>query len=150
MGAKANKYVAVILLGIVASLIYTGRRTVFVFIRKLIQSPMLLLGLIVVVAVIVLLGYLIFRLLKSARKKSPAPEAEAAVDQEADADQEAAAKAPAEAAAPKRTYSIIRLHQLFARAMKLLKSNVSGRNYKYQIPWFMLIGEEASEKTAAM
>lgn len=42
------------------------------------------------------------------------------------------------------------LRQSFARALKLLKGSVAGKNYRYQIPWFLLIGEAGSGKTALL
>lgn len=38
----------------------------------------------------------------------------------------------------------------FSRAMRFLRSTVSGRDYRYQIPWYLLLGDRASGKSALM
>jgi hypothetical protein len=38
----------------------------------------------------------------------------------------------------------------FARALKLLKTHVTGRDYRYRLPWFLMIGEAESGKTTAL
>ncbi len=38
----------------------------------------------------------------------------------------------------------------FARALKLLKTHVTGRDYRYRLPWFLMIGEADSGKTTAL
>ncbi len=59
---------------------------------------------------------------------------------------------PAEAWKPfqKAGRQTLQLRQSFASALGLLKSRVSGRNYRYQIPWFILMGESSSGKTTMM
>jgi type VI secretion system protein ImpL len=46
--------------------------------------------------------------------------------------------------------SLLRLRQSFVRAGKLLKTYAVGRNSRYRIPWFMLIGETAAGKTTLL
>ncbi len=50
----------------------------------------------------------------------------------------------------KRFDSFFQLRASFAHASKFLKSRVSGRNYRYQIPWFLMLGEEDSGKSTLM
>jgi type VI secretion system protein ImpL len=38
----------------------------------------------------------------------------------------------------------------FSRAMRFLRSTVSGRDYRYQIPWYLVLGDRASGKSALM
>jgi type VI secretion system protein ImpL len=38
----------------------------------------------------------------------------------------------------------------FARAMRFLRTMVGGRNYRYQLPWFLLMGEPGSGKSCLM
>jgi type VI secretion system protein ImpL len=38
----------------------------------------------------------------------------------------------------------------FARTMAFLKSTVTGRDYRYQIPWFLVIGEPGSGKSSLL
>ena len=49
-----------------------------------------------------------------------------------------------------RAASMFRLRRNLRRALSLLKANVYGRNYKYQIPWFLMVGETGSGKTEAL
>ncbi len=49
-----------------------------------------------------------------------------------------------------RSASWFRLRRNLLRAMSALKANVYGRNHRYQIPWFLLIGESGSGKTEAL
>ncbi|MBI3328205.1 MAG: hypothetical protein HYZ81_16070 [Nitrospinae bacterium] len=42
------------------------------------------------------------------------------------------------------------LRSSFAEAVKALKGIVSGPNYRYQIPWYMLVGEAASGKSTLL
>jgi type VI secretion system protein ImpL len=38
----------------------------------------------------------------------------------------------------------------FARAMRFLRSSVAGRDYRYQIPWYLVIGDPESGKSTLM
>src|SRR5262245_23809698 len=38
----------------------------------------------------------------------------------------------------------------FGRALKLLKSYVTGRDYRYRVPWFLMTGESESGKTSIL
>ncbi|MEQ8710441.1 MAG: type VI secretion protein IcmF/TssM N-terminal domain-containing protein [Rhodospirillales bacterium] len=42
------------------------------------------------------------------------------------------------------------LKQSFRRACSTLRKNVAGRNYLYEIPWYLMIGEAGSGKTTAL
>ena len=42
------------------------------------------------------------------------------------------------------------LRRSFSRAMRLLRHNVAGRDYRYQTPWFLLLGQQASGKSTLM
>jgi type VI secretion system protein ImpL len=46
--------------------------------------------------------------------------------------------------------SPLQLRQVFAESIQWLRANVGGRNYRYQIPWFMMIGEAGSGKTTVL
>lgn len=50
----------------------------------------------------------------------------------------------------KAKLSGLKLRQSFKKAMRLLKTNVSGRNYQYKTPWLLMVGEEGSGKTTAL
>jgi hypothetical protein len=42
------------------------------------------------------------------------------------------------------------LRASFVRALRLLKSHVTGHDYRYRIPWFLMIGESQSGKTTLL
>ncbi|MCH8293251.1 hypothetical protein IH992_19380, partial [Candidatus Poribacteria bacterium] len=44
----------------------------------------------------------------------------------------------------------VELRMSFARAMKRLKANIPGRNYRYKLPWFIMAGEAESGKTTVL
>ncbi len=59
---------------------------------------------------------------------------------------------PSEPSSPEpsaRKLSKARMERVFARAVKSLKQNLSGRDI-YQIPWFLMLGESGSGKTELM
>lgn len=54
---------------------------------------------------------------------------------------------------PTKAYNSISYLQLrlsFIKALRQLKSHVSGRDYLYKIPWFLTLGESASGKTTLL
>lgn len=53
-------------------------------------------------------------------------------------------------ATKKAKLSALKLRQSFSAAIKLLKTNVAGSNYRYKIPWLLMVGEAASGKTTAL
>lgn len=61
----------------------------------------------------------------------------------------AAGAAPGNASALSPTMAL-QLRRSFARALKLLKAYVAGRDYRYRIPWFLLVGEVAAGKTTLL
>lgn len=42
------------------------------------------------------------------------------------------------------------LRRSFSRAIRLLRHNVAGRDYRYQTPWFLLLGQQGSGKSTLM
>lgn len=42
------------------------------------------------------------------------------------------------------------LRTSFSRALRLLKNYVTGRDYRYRVPWFLMIGESDSGKTTVL
>jgi len=74
--------------------------------------------------------------------KAEATEAEAAPPSESP---ETGMEKPPSRVAPPRP---LELRISFARAVRFLRSNVAGRNYRYQIPWYLLLGEAGSGKTS--
>ena len=106
------------------------------------------------VLIVLLLLYL-FVFLRG-RKKAPAavapPEAEPAAGEApvADAPGPAPAAAATEIQEVKSKLSSLRLRKIFARAHRFMRANVSGRGYRYQIPWVLMMGEAGSGKTRTL
>lgn len=102
--------------------------------------PYFLIGIILLILSILTLLFLIFR---SAKKETPPQEVSEEPPREAEEEGE-------EIPLKEISISILGLRRSFSRAVKVLKSNVSGRNYRYQIPWLLMVGEAASGKTTAL
>ncbi|MBC8462199.1 MAG: hypothetical protein H8D67_29880 [Deltaproteobacteria bacterium] len=105
--------------------------------------PYILIGIILIILCI--LVYLIV-IIRATRKRQ-------ALQESSEETSEAADDTPKEATSivdivP--SIPTLQLRESFARAMKQLKANFPGRNYRYQIPWFMMVGEAASGKTTAL
>lgn len=94
---------------------------------------------------IVMIVVLVRRAAKAAPPAEPAEAAPAAPLQ-----QDGVQSASASAANVVSDDSSKSLKQSFKAAMKLLRQHVSGRNYRYQIPWFAMLGETSSGKTSAL
>jgi len=102
--------------------------------------PYALIGIILLILSILAVLILIFR---SAKKKSQRDETEEEIAQVADEDRKTAAPLVA-------PISTLGIRKSFSRAMKTLKENVAGRNYRYQIPWILMLGPAGSGKTTAL
>lgn len=50
----------------------------------------------------------------------------------------------------KRFDSFVQLRQSFIGATEFLKKRVPGRNFRYQVPWFLMIGEASSGKSTIL
>ncbi len=121
--------------------VYYFRRYIYTWIKSPLL-PYILIGVVVLILIIIIFLVFFFR---GAKKKPPAEEAEeepsVEVEEKAVADK---------ALAKKYKFSSIKLRKIFNRAMKLMKNNVSGRNYRYQIPWLLMLGEASSGKTSTL
>jgi type VI secretion system protein ImpL len=102
--------------------------------------PYVLFAIILFILSILTVLFLIFR---SAKKKAQPDESGEDITQAADDDRKAIPP-------PIAPVSILGLRKSFSRAMKVLRSNVSGRNYRYQIPWILMLGPAGSGKTTAL
>lgn len=80
-------------------------------------------------------------IVRSSRKKQAAKKEEVPDGEE---------KTSAVAAMDRHDTSPLTLRKSFANAVKLLRNNVPGRSYLYQMPWYLMIGEAGSGKTAAL
>lgn len=127
-----------------------------------------LIGLAVLALLLVLLlVFLAFRARRRARLKAQREAAQAAVaQQQAQAEQQASADAAPQDGVPQGAlkeepeprsrwaFTGIRapggLRRSFRRAVRLLKHNVSGRDYLYQTPWLLLFGQQGSGKSTMM
>ena len=68
---------------------------------------------------------------------------------EEDSEKAKAKKAQKEAIASQKLLSA-NLSRSFKQAIRILRSETSGRNWRYQIPWMLAIGESYSGKTTAL
>lgn len=107
-------------------------------------SPNLLFILLLVALLLLcVLGFL-YLILRNARKR-PAPKEVEVIPAQKPAPQ--AARSPDEFTqfAPN-----LKLQASFIRALRLLKKYVTGKDYRYQIPWFLMMGEARSGKTSLL
>ncbi len=143
---KAQKIWLAFIAGLIAIPLLILRKSSREIIRAVKQAifnptPALLIG--VAVAAVVI-GIIVFFVIRSARKKQAA-----AADAEA-APEEAEGGEPDETPPEKAAFSAIALRRSFSRAIRTLKTNVSGRDYRYQIPWFLIAGESGAGKTTLL
>lgn len=104
-------------------------------------SPWWLVILVLIVLLIVGIAIFLYLVLRGARKRSysPDPQAEPQSDQR-----------------PPRRFeflqypSFLGLRASFRHALRVLKTYVTGRDYRYQVPWFLLAGEAESGKTTLL
>jgi type VI secretion system protein ImpL len=82
------------------------------------------------------------------RKKDKPTPAQAAVEP-APAPAEGA-PAPAAAAAPKTYATGLSIAASFRDAVRHLRAHVAGRNFRYQIPWFVTLGQSGSGKSTML
>jgi type VI secretion system protein ImpL len=116
-------------------------RALIVSIRPVL--PLILGGVAVAILAAVLMMVMIFR---AARKDND-------VDETGDDQAPQAATEPSAAPmtpAPTVKFSGRKLRQSFSRAIRLLKSHTVGPNFRYKIPWVLLLGEGNSGKTRAL
>ncbi len=98
---------------------------------------------IIVGSLILLVGlYLLFLLWKARRKKAALESAERRAAGVAAMQERSRREADKRVAA--------RMRQSFKEAVSKLKAGVSGRNYRYQIPWFLMVGENDSGKSTLL
>jgi len=94
----------------------------------------------IVLLALCVLAYL-FLVLRKSRvflKKQTSPEAEAESFE--------AAEAGEVEASPAQNASLLHLRLSFARGIRLLRAHVAVRNYRYKLPWFLMLGETRSGK----
>ncbi len=111
-------------------------------------QPFMLAGVIILILVLLGVVYFIFR---TSRKPPLGAEDEAATGDEEKLPEKpfriGDEQAQAISAYSETVFSASFLRKSFAKAKKLLKTNVSGKDFLYQIPWIMMIGPAASGKT---
>ncbi len=133
-------------MGLVMGAIFLFWRTLVAFVRA--HTLYVLIGVAVLIVVILLFLFFFFR---SARKK---PKVDAAAEEPDSEDEDQPEKKEAPEAAAKvvayRKLSSMRLRKICARALKRMKANVPGKNYRYQIPWIMMLGEAGAGKTRSL
>ncbi|HYW71250.1 MAG TPA: type VI secretion protein IcmF/TssM N-terminal domain-containing protein [Pyrinomonadaceae bacterium] len=105
------------------------------------MSPTLFLILVLVVLLVVALSIFLYFVLRRARKVSFSPDA--AMSGAADKKDQSPAEFLSYAAN-------LELRSSFRRAIRLLRSYVTGRDYRYRVPWFLMTGESDSGKTTLL
>ncbi|MBM4440925.1 MAG: hypothetical protein FJ027_10920 [Candidatus Rokubacteria bacterium] len=93
-------------------------------------------GWVLLIAILLLLAVGAFLVLRAVRRRRLAA---------ADADDDG--EAPADMTSVTR---LVELRRSFARSVRLLKANTSGRSWRYQIPWFLMVGETSSGKRTVL
>ena len=108
--------------------------------------PTMLLGLIFLIAALIGLAVTVVLLRKKKDKPSPAEAAMAP----APAAPAEGAPAPAPGAAPKTYATGLSIAASFRDAVRHLRAHVAGRNFRYQIPWFVTLGQSGSGKSTML
>jgi IcmF-related N-terminal domain len=132
-----------------AGLVYWFRNVIVGFVRAHLGVVLIAVG----ILIFLLLIYLLFFFRKARKKPAKKTPAEEAVAEEAagEPDEEAEEKTvEPEPVTVKTKLSAMRLRGIFSRAMKVMKTNITGRDYRYRIPWVMLLGETGSGKTQSL
>ncbi len=149
--SKFNKIMSVILVtlasifGFVLSMKFFGRE-IKETIHFLKSVPILVYILIFTgFAILGIVGF-IFYILHNARKEIPPKGAE----KESLQDEDDNLKIKKVTSGPKTIYSPGRLKKSFIKALRTLKKYSSVSNYRYEIPWFLMLGESESGKTLAL
>ncbi|MFH0844235.1 MAG: type VI secretion protein IcmF/TssM N-terminal domain-containing protein, partial [Pseudomonadota bacterium] len=107
--------------------------------------PYVIAGLIIL---IILVAVFLFLILRGAKKQPPPvmpKEPQIDLDQ---VPEEAEGKD--ETRAERLRFPVLNLRRSFTKAIGLLRANVSGRGYRYRIPWFLMMGEAGAGKTTAL
>jgi len=102
--------------------------------------PLVLAVTVVAILLVILVVLWIFR---SARGESPPDDAIEVGEKEQSA-------LPERSAAPMARLSGLKLRRSFKRAVRLLKEKIAGPNFRYQVPWVLMLGETGSGKTQAL
>src|SRR6185503_15607278 len=105
------------------------------------MSPTLFLILVLVFLLVVGIAIFLYFLLRGARKVTFS--ADAAMTAEADKKEQPPAEFLSYAAN-------LELRSSFRRSIRLLHSYVTGRDYRYRVPWFLMTGESDSGKTTLL
>lgn len=96
-----------------------------------------------ILCLVALIGFTLHR----ARKKAKPDASSEAPQEEVASHDEKKKRIPLELAAFAPSFD---LRVSFARALKFMQSSIAGRDYRYQVPWFMLVGETGSGKTTLL
>src|SRR5882762_8791617 len=105
------------------------------------MSPIWLLILILIVLLVLGTSIFLYLVLRRARKVS------LSVDPSAKAEADKKVQAPAEFL---QYSSNLDLRGSFRRALRILRSYVTGKDYRYRVPWLLMTGESESGKTTVL
>lgn len=108
--------------------------------------PTMLLGMVFLIAALIGLGAVVILARKKKGKPTPAEAAAEAPPAEEGAPAPAAAPAPV-----RKTYATgLSIAASFRDAVRHLRAHVAGRNFRYQIPWFVTLGQSGSGKSTML
>ncbi|MEW5773758.1 MAG: type VI secretion protein IcmF/TssM N-terminal domain-containing protein [Thermodesulfobacteriota bacterium] len=106
--------------------------------------PVMLTGLVFLIAALIGLAVVVVVARKKKDKPTPAQEAVEPAPAEP-------APAPAAAAPARKTYATgLSIAASFRDAVRHLRAHVAGRNFRYQIPWFVTLGQSGSGKSTML
>lgn len=104
--------------------------------------PTMLLGMVFLIAGLIALATVVIVARKKKDKPTPA---------QAAAEGPPAEGAPAPAASARRTYGAgLSIAASFRDAVRHLRAHVAGRNFRYQIPWYVTLGQSGSGKSTML
>ncbi|MDD4073218.1 MAG: type VI secretion protein IcmF/TssM N-terminal domain-containing protein [Desulfobacterales bacterium] len=97
-----------------------------------------------VISLILVVATLIVFIFRSAEKKASEKQAAQRPDQPSGSGE------PVKKPDPPARFSALELRKSFSAALKLLKSSVSDKNFRYHMPWILMLGQSQSGKTTAL
>ncbi len=101
----------------------------------------ILIALLIGIVLVVICIFLILRASRKAPKTSP---------KEHDPSPKEAAPSEEERPESPSKFPRLNLSRSFRQALRVLRQNVTGGNYRYKIPWFLIIGETGAGKTTIL
>ncbi len=134
--------------------IFNAFRTMTDFVRHAFSSLPWVIIILLIIAAIIMLLTLLLAIMASRRAATKTPSPPSAKAQKEDSDEEDKTKLPplggwiSEFLSKKGFFHVSSLSLSFLRALDFLRSTLHTYNYKYRLPWYLVIGAEGSGKTS--